>query len=332
MLYLIKSAGYDRKTNKYIDLLKVGFAKNVNKRYSSYVAHNPTCVLLKSIPGSLNDEALLHYKFRRYRYDGYGVEWYYYSDEIVDYFLNFSEGAENLLGDIPTLSKKDISDLCKYIDRVIERYCVLHHISGLDEYKLIRLKTQCIYDNIKKNIFSVEDINFELKKQLGEVDSDVFNLSIEDRFVSDIVDEFYKYKDFSDRLKYLMNLGLSGAVAEKVLSYLPYNFSRYFSLGLEKCASHSYRRNGIEKDICKIENNSLVKDTLDKEIYKAFNVGEKYKKSDIKAVLKGIYACIEYQATPKATDLEEYFELRSCQITNSETGKIDNGFEIIKKR
>ena len=36
--------------------------------------------------------------------------------------------------------------------------------------------------------------------------------------------------------------------------------------------------------------------------------------------------------TPKAIDLEEYFDLKKCKITNQETKTRSNGLELIKKK
>ena len=67
-------------------------------------------------------------------------------------------------------------------------------------------------------------------------------------------------------------------------------------------------------------------------IISSFLPENKYLKSDIKETLRKIYEDLGYNKTPKASDLEEYFELHPCQIKNKETGKKDNGFEILKKK
>ena len=74
-----------------------------------------------------------------------------------------------------------------------------------------------------------------------------------------------------------------------------------------------------------------ISDLPDK-ILSAFTVGNKYLRSEVKDLLGGIYNSFEYSKTPKASDLEEYFEIRPCLITNKDTGKRDHGFEIIKKK
>lgn len=66
------------------------------------------------------------------------------------------------------------------------------------------------------------------------------------------------------------------------------------------------------------------------EVKSKFIVGQRYSKAYIKETLRIIYKTSGYSKTPKAIDLEELFDLKSCNITNKETGKRDPGFEIIK--
>jgi hypothetical protein len=61
-------------------------------------------------------------------------------------------------------------------------------------------------------------------------------------------------------------------------------------------------------------------------------VGEKYSKQFIKDTLKTIYESNGFNQTPKAIDLEMYFELKDAKIPNKTTGKRDNGYEIIKQK
>jgi hypothetical protein len=64
----------------------------------------------------------------------------------------------------------------------------------------------------------------------------------------------------------------------------------------------------------------------------SFEIGRKYTKSNLKEMLGEIYQSIGLSKTPKASDLDSYFDIKPCLITNKETGKRDNGFEIIKKK
>ena len=69
---------------------------------------------------------------------------------------------------------------------------------------------------------------------------------------------------------------------------------------------------------------------LSDEIYNNFKEGNKLSMSDIKKVLYIIYSNIGYNKTPKATDLEEFFEVKKCKISIG-SGKRENGYELIKR-
>ena len=73
-----------------------------------------------------------------------------------------------------------------------------------------------------------------------------------------------------------------------------------------------------------------VKHKLKDVILYKFLPGDRISRTKIKSALTEIYENLKISKTPKASDLEDYFEIKVCQITNKETGKRDNGFEIIK--
>ena len=62
-----------------------------------------------------------------------------------------------------------------------------------------------------------------------------------------------------------------------------------------------------------------------------FVVGEKYTKKDIKSKLILLYNQLGILKSPKATDIESYFEVKSVLISNPSTGKRDKGYLIIKE-
>lgn len=92
MIYLIKSSGYKELSDGSIEsffLLKIGYTEDSNKntRFSQYRMHNPTCKILYEIPGlTEEDEKNVQYRFRKYLYPEYGMEWFEYNKEIVDFF------------------------------------------------------------------------------------------------------------------------------------------------------------------------------------------------------------------------------------------------------
>ena len=74
-----------------------------------------------------------------------------------------------------------------------------------------------------------------------------------------------------------------------------------------------------------LQSNDLVKN----EFLKIFLIGEKYLLKDVKDIIKKIYINLNITKTPKATDLELYFNVKNCLIYNSETKKQSRGYEIV---
>lgn len=181
-----------------------------------------------------------------------------------------------------------------------------------------------------KRTFDVQQIDYRDRFSVFDAIGRLGHSSDELKHVEEIVEEFDSLTTFPEKLKLICTCNLSKESLVRLFSRIPTKYSLvYISLGPERCARYSYREGAIEKEIYRDEENFSVKDTLGEEIYKFFGVGKKYKKSDIKSALKTIYSNVGYQATPKATDLEEYFEIKECKIT--EGGEVSKGFIIVKK-
>jgi hypothetical protein len=74
------------------------------------------------------------------------------------------------------------------------------------------------------------------------------------------------------------------------------------------------------------------KDDLKDKIYLNYKEGNKYSRNSVKEDLQKLYDSLNYTKTAKASDLDEYFEVKECKILNKETGKYDRGFELIKRK
>ena len=144
MIYLIKSAAFDENDN-YITILKIGYAKEVDKRYNQYVDHNPTSVLLKTREGDKTLESYLHRYFKKYKFPK-KREWFYYSQEIVDNFENIKidnsytiDELKAILYDSSDFSSKDK----KYRLSIIESFDSYYFDGKLSEfdYKFYKSKT-----------------------------------------------------------------------------------------------------------------------------------------------------------------------------------------------
>ena len=87
MIYLIKSASWNKEKNSFEFILKIGYTKDssAQNRFSSYVNHNPTSeILFKISEATRRQEGALHEYFKEFRI--YGREWYEYREEIIEFF------------------------------------------------------------------------------------------------------------------------------------------------------------------------------------------------------------------------------------------------------
>ena len=143
MIYLIKSAAFDENDN-YITILKIGYAKEVDKRYNQYVDHNPTSVLLKIREGDKTLESYLHGYFKKYKFPK-KREWFYYSQDIVDNFENIKidnsytiDELKAILIDLSNFGGKDK----KYRLSIIESFDSYYSDGELSEfdYKFYKAK------------------------------------------------------------------------------------------------------------------------------------------------------------------------------------------------
>ena len=104
---------------------------------------------------------------------------------------------------------------------------------------------------------------------------------------------------------------------------IPIEYQNYINLlGFERIKALSYKEIEIQREIETINRLKSI------DINSIFSVGSKYSKAQIKEMLRDFYIANSISKTPKASDLEDYFILKTCKVKNSE-GKWENGFEII---
>ena len=92
-----------------------------------------------------------------------------------------------------------------------------------------------------------------------------------------------------------------------------------------------YQESLIRKEWNRIMGNHQIKDELQERIYQEFQVGQSYTKSFIKEKLREIYLELGYQKTPKASQINDWFETKIATIIDKESGKRENGFKPVKK-
>ena len=333
MLYLIQSAGYD-DAGGYIDLLKIGYAESISSRMTGYKLHNPTCKLLKTIKGDLIDETKVQNHFSKYRFVGYGKEWFVYSKEIVDFFS--SDPDLSLLSDTSSVSsvKKRLSG---FIEKIVGVYFLDNVFSEsspefkeLDRMlKDVKPLEALIGNVIRTELDAIEEVSKVLK--IDQKSLEIPKRKTKIKKVDEILDKIRATGKFPERMRLVCMSGLDADDQRRLLRQLPIKFSRIFYLfGPEKCARYSYREGFIDREMANDKNNTDLAEILANKIFEAFPVGSRIKKSDIKEKLREIYASIGYSAAPKATDLDRFFDLKECKITIC--GEVSKGFRIIRRK
>ena len=342
MLYLIKSAGYKEEEEgmKYFPLLKIGYTEDNRKeiRYSHYKMHNPTCQVLYEIPGATEDhEKRVQYKFRDLLFPDYGREWFEYSEEIIEFFKNIVslEELENLPKS-PSREDKEFKETKKVIRGILpylleftkeEIYSDDDKVSRKIEKELNDLvslfgdilseELVLGYYNSKNPDIVERYCQIKISRKTGVYCED----DIVNREVSRFMKEYFSKTTRFDKFRLLCESGLSKEAVEVVLYQIPDSDevkSYYVTLGPQRLKSFSYNITKIRKAMgVVIFSEELLLDT----IYSEFKVGDKYIFSDLKLKLGDIYSSINYQSTPKANDIERWFEVKEVQNTRIIEGK-----------
>jgi hypothetical protein len=155
--------------------------------------------------------------------------------------------------------------------------------------------------------------------------------------VKKILEDFDKQQFFTGKMKYLYSLHMDEDIARQVLDNIyDTRFSKYYwTIPANRAGTLHYSSGDLEKEynlILHPKDTSVIENEVKDKILQSFQVDSKYSKQAIKETLRSIYESLNYNKTPKASDLENYFELKTCQTRNKETGKVDNEFKIIKQK
>lgn len=157
---------------------------------------------------------------------------------------------------------------------------------------------------------------------------------ISNRRVSEFIGEFDKKKTYYEKMRFLCESSLSNEEVEMFLYQLPDSDiikSHYKSLGPQKLKSISYNSTRANKELGIV---MFSPELLMDEIYSNFSEGEKYTLSNLKIKLGDIYFSINYLSTPKANDIEKWFEIREYMTTEEINGKKKRvrGYELLKSK
>ena len=312
MIYVIRT--------KYSDctLLKIGYTgdDNFNARVIQYKLHNPRCEFLYTIQeGTEEDEKNLHWLFRKFLYKDYGKEWFY-EDQTIYEFFNLNRTKKDLDNNLPkhyrpSISSKEKHRLIKIAIKLINRWLCISsdNVQKLNEnYNNYQIFISDCKNQVGKSIKTEDDIitYLSIKYSISEeVQKELLNPS-DNIIVKEFIEKFNSLKYFKERMKLFCEMVVNDEARGIILDQIPLYIAKEYS--------------DLQFDVSKISD----------EVYKTFKSGQRYPRNTIKDMLCTIYSSLGYNKTPKANDLEQYFEIKECKVLNSETNKREHGFEIIK--
>lgn len=332
MIYLIRSYGKGGKS-----LLKIGFTAEDNdtgKRIEQYFYYNPLCEVICTIHGGTEEhKSKLHYKFKEHLVRG--REWFEDKDEIVNYIKSATlkdldqlplKKLHTRLNNKSLIKKWSICKLLEYVlrgegkditvDNLENMLKVVKYKSTTPELIFLDLQQSNHYPSIQSKTWE------EVEKLLyPSINSEVDKFfEVYDQLTT-YVDKIHCIVDFILENPHLQEPILNNLVdSDKIKQQL-------ITVGPERIKGLGYHMTKINRAM---GITIFDKSTFMNEIYNSFEIGKKYTKKYIKEELGEIYKSADFKGTPKANDLDKWFELREVRMTVD--GKKVPGFEIVKKK
>jgi uncharacterized protein YehS (DUF1456 family) len=338
VIYLIETTYYDKETKEVLDLLKIGYTEDSkkDKRFMAYRMHNPGYKLLYEVLGYSEDiEKRIQYKFKDLLYSEYGREWFYYSEDIINFFKDIDSIDLESLPKNPIRGSKDFKKIKNECREVLSYFFNSKDTEDYLKNIISKVKDQLTRDYVIEYLRKDSRIGSKKVDRYFEVlrcrESGIY---CEDDMVNQEVSEFLRIyislNTMKDKLKLLCEYGLSSDAIDIVLGQIADSDeikSYYTTLGPDRLRALSYSKTFIKKELNIV---TFSQDLLEKSMYLEFKEGDKLSLVDIKTKLTNIYDSISYDRKAKATDLENYFEVKKCTINFPD--KRVNGLEIIKKK
>ena len=324
MLYLIRSYG------KTTSILKIGFTKNLPKRLEQYFHTSPLYDFISTREGDEILEKLLHYYlyFLGYQFKRNGKldEWFIDCSEVYQLFHMSQESLE----------KK----IWKHRNKIFNKDRIFPRNNN-NSKDLFLFKY--LYEK-NKDDFRIEDIKFSNKDSVDYVFFKRHLIkSAQDSFAEkykecpeflDFKAKFDGFSFFTDKMRvyceFMDTYKDSKHLIYLISSYVTEpDYGKFYEYyGTRGCISVGYKKGELEKGMS--DQGKLLGEV--DSVISSFVVGEKYTKSDIKQKLISIYAFLGLSKKAKATDIEDYYEVKPVLIPNQETGKRDKGYLIISRK
>ena len=218
--------------------------------------------------------------------------------------------------DVKSLYKNDYLGVSKRTGKATFNYLV--KVADQRAYDVSRKEYQDDI-TIRRGIESIESAN---------ITEGTLSINELQKVYDYLISEFDKDKDFVRRMKLLCDIYFQYPTFyvqyanSPLQTIVPLSYQNYINqLGFEKIKSLEYREKGI------LDYLSSQLNLQDQKFIQIFSVGSKYSTKQIKSILADFYIANNISKTPKASDLEDYFILKTCKVKIND--KWENGFEIV---
>lgn len=209
------------------------------------------------------------------------------------------------------------------------------------DYASFSRKSNSVIENIlvrlsEQRAWEITRPDYQENVFIRKVGLDPVNIPIE--ITSDIESitefkkEFEKDGNFVRRMKLFYNFITKEPTIYQnynsyFISFVPVEYRNCLNkLGIDKIKSLKYQKSLLLNEINKIR--LAESGDLKTRIQSEFQLNTFYSLTSIKDKLRKIYEEEGYDSTPKATDLQEYFEVEDQRLTNQSTKKRELGYLI----
>ena len=254
-------------------------------------------------------------------------------EEFTKYLLEKRRKSEVLLQEYQRMSeegKKEYSGkllrdskLYQYDLVAVSRktgYAIFNYLVEISDYRAWEVAQIDYQDSLSVTRSIYKIINGEISDYKNDQEKEVDNFLQIFYSIGDFRDKMRLYCEFRD--KFMGNKEISLSLHYKIEDPRFENYYNYY--GTDGCRAVSYKDKPLREGI----QNKLKQDPLSSIIYQIFQVQQRYTLKEIKERLGEIYTTLGISKTPKASDLEEYFDVKSILINNID--KRQKGYELLK--
>ena len=263
-------------------------------------------------------------------------------DKVIERKKKVTESLLRSYGTIDSSSKEDSFNLAHKYEEAVKIKCYLNDYVAVNriyssngDLTFHPLRNELVLVN-EIRAFRIQQIDYRDRFTVfSTIHNKITKGSVVDSNVSKVLEVYQSLTTITDKLRLLCECPLEKEELNIVLNQISDadDVKSFFTIiGKDRIKELGYNTHRLRKELSIISFSPLV---LEEYIYQSFKVGDKIPLSEIKERLGNIYSSVSYKATPKAKDIENYFEVREYMfsVTGSDgSRKRGRGYELLKKK